>query len=394
MAEENKNENLEAEEKLTKKADKIVAEENFEKKTQERMEKVFEEDLSTPDEDSEIETDTETDTETDSIPGKSDDKVTEPEKDSTSQKSDDDSAETDTETDTDTETETETDTADKDKDKVELPDAYYRAALHQEWTPDEIAGFFKEKPELAIKTFKKMYESTNRSSRDFAAIGRIKVEGTKVVKPEVKPDASKETSTFKKIDIAELRKKYPDDEMIDFFEQIQTQNEEMSKRLESIVTNQPVQLDTERETLKREIEETQRTETKIIEYFASKDLKPYGEFYGVLPKGYTSWYDGLTKQQQDNRFNVITTANYIMEGAKESGIEISAEDAMNRAHLVASESVREQIIRDNLKKKAVKKEKGLTLKPKGVQRSADTKVKTRSDFEKVTAQRMKKTFGN
>ena len=371
MTDEKQNNNLSAEEKTTEETNKIAAEENFEEKTQERMEKVFNEDLSTPESEPEPEPDS-TPKEPDGVPAEP-----EPEPDSTPKEPDGVPAEP----------EPEPESEPTDKNKVELPDAYYRAAIHQEWKPDEIAEFFEEKPELALKTFKKMYESTNRTSRDFAAIGRKKVESTKIV--ETKPVED----TFKKIDIAELKKKYPDDETIDLFEQIQAQNVELSKQIKSVTAGQSTQLDTDRETLRREIEETQRIEIEITKYFASDNLKPYNEFYGVLPKGHTSWYDGLSRQQQDNRFNVITTANYIVEGAKESGIEISASDAMNRAHLIVSESVREQILRNNLKKKAIKKEKGLTLKPKNIQRDTETKITTQSDFEKLTRQRMKKVLG-
>ncbi len=51
---------------------------------------------------------------------------------------------------------------DKATKEVQLPDAYYRAAIHQDWTPDEIKEFFEANPEKALKTLAKIHESTNK----------------------------------------------------------------------------------------------------------------------------------------------------------------------------------------------------------------------------------------
>ena len=75
---------------------------------------------------------------------------------------------------------------DKKKDKgVEVPDAYVRAAIHSGWKEEDIEAFVKANPEVANKTFENLYNSTNKASREWAAIGRAaKQEVHKDQKPE------------------------------------------------------------------------------------------------------------------------------------------------------------------------------------------------------------------
>ena len=66
-----------------------------------------------------------------------------------------------------------------------LSDSLYRAAVHQGWTPEEIKKFYDGQPDQAEKTFKRIYDSTNKLTAEFARLGRAKPE----VKVEDKPAA-------------------------------------------------------------------------------------------------------------------------------------------------------------------------------------------------------------
>ena len=124
-----------------------------------------------------------------------DDQQTDDDDSTPEDQADDDASTSDDEPDEDVDEDTDEDKdKDKDKDKdtkeVQLPDAYYRAAIHQGWTPDEIKEFFEANPELAIKTLAKNHESTNKLNSEFARMGRIKPEDKKVTDSETATEAT------------------------------------------------------------------------------------------------------------------------------------------------------------------------------------------------------------
>ena len=297
-----------------------------------------------------------------------------------------------------------TPTDDKPEDKPDdsaagepkgVSDAYYRAATHQGWKEDEIKSFYEANPELANRTFAKLLESTNTLSQEFAAIGRKKQEQAQqqqqqqqVAQPAAKKDDQQE-SGFKGVDIEDLRKKYDDDPIVDVIDQLQQQNKLLSDKVDS----QPVQgVQTSEDELRVKLQQEDVVNQQVAQYFKTDDLKPYNEFYGEIPKDSKGW-DGLTTAQKQNRWAVLELAEQILTGAEMQGRKMDVDEALDSAHLIVSEPIREKIIRNEIKSKVVKRGSGLTLKPNSGNVSASsTGPASQAAFEEKTTERLRKVF--
>jgi len=96
-------------------------------------------------------------------------------------------------------------------------------------------------------------------------------------------------------------------------------------------------------------------------FFSAGDMSPYVEFYGKV--GLSQSIQDLTNGQQEHRLAVLEQAECIMTGLRMRGQDPSVEQVLEKAHLLVTEPIREQIIRSNLKSKAVARQKGITLRP-------------------------------
>ena len=226
-------------------------------------------------------------------------------------------------------------TPDADDDKG-IPDAYYRAALHQKWTPDEIKGLYEQNPDLAVKTFKKLYDDTNKLTSEFAQLGRAKLKQ----KPEEAPPAA-----TGELDLKELKDQYGEDSAIVKTVAALMQRQQPVQPVQP--TQPPVQAGSDAGTRKL-----------IDNFFGADQMKLYDDFYG---KGIDPMK--LTQEQLQRRRRVLQTADEIMVGAEALGRTIVEEEALEAAHLQISEPVREQVIRKGILASVQKRSKGLTLQP-------------------------------
>ena len=255
---------------------------------------------------------------------------------------------------------------DKDKDKdtkeVQLPDAYYRAAIHQDWTPDEIKEFFEADPEKALKTLAKIHESTNKLNSEFARMGRIKPEDKKVADSKTQVDPS--------VNLDAIKEQYGDDSAIVKFA------EDMQARLNSI----PEQQAAER------VDNTPHDDpmrATVDKFFTDSTLKPYVDFYG---EGNDT--EKLTQGQFNHRHDMLQMAEDIVVGSQAHGRNITVEAAMEAAHLLVSEPVREEAVRKELKATIKRRAKGVTLKPaksKAAKTVTDGKLSEKQMEAKVQA---------
>lgn len=238
---------------------------------------------------------------------------------------------------------------DETEEKINLPDAYYRAALHQEWKPEEIKEFYKSNPELAKRTFAKIYESVNKVSDDFAALGRLKLKQTQETQ---NTEVEKNQSTD--IDIGKLREDYDNPgALVDIVEQLQKQNKILTEKPQQAYVT-PARTD-------------QVLDQQIDTFFTADDLKLFDDFYGpgkdengkiVLP-------DGLTPGQKANRHAVLEFADSLIAGYALKGQEMPVSEALELAHLKVTDTMREQKIREEIMGNVVKRSKGITLKGSG-----------------------------
>ena len=246
-----------------------------------------------------------------------------------------------------TENDSSTSQSDDDKDgKVKIPDAYYRAAIHQEWKPKEIAEFYKSNPELAERTFAKIYESVNKASTEFAELGRLKLQ-----QKQEEEKAKLEKSKTKNIDIDKLRDNYENsDEVINIVEELQEQNKMLREQTTS-PTNHSSTAD----------------DQSIDTFFAADDLKLYDDFYGpgkdedgkLVPP------EELTPGQKANRHAVLVFADSLITGNAYKGYDMPVTEALELAHLNISQPLQKQKIREEIMGKVVKRSKSITLTGSG-----------------------------
>jgi hypothetical protein len=96
----------------------------------------------------------------------------------------------------------------------------------------------------------------------------------------------------------------------------------------------------------------------------------YGDFYGKV--GQTGAWDTLTPGQKANRIEVCNRAQMILDGAAMTGMQMSAAEALERAHLEVAAPMAEEIVRERIVKSVQKRAAGVTLKPSGSKTPAPT----------------------
>jgi len=245
-----------------------------------------------------------------------------PEDDDEDEKDDEKQAEEDNEDDDSTPDDEEEKDEAKEKSDVEeeitLPEAYYRAAIHQGWKPDEITEYFEATPELAVRTFAKIHETTNKLSKEFAKIGRMKPAKEKEVVAKTDDTADKDTAA-----IAALKAEYGEDSAV-----VKIVLEQQKTIDKLAAKSEPGNQDAEEELNPAIVD-------RIQKFFIDPSLKPYNDFYG---KGKDE--AKLTREQSDHRYEVLETADSIVMGCQRQGREITLEEALEKAHLIVSEPVR------------------------------------------------------
>ncbi len=285
----------------------------------------------------------------------------------------------------------------KKEDEPQLPDAYYRAAIHRGMKPEEITDFFKTNPKLCVRTLGNIYEAVKRSNEEFATLGRAHKEQQQ--KQQVAPAAKEEVEKpqYKGVDFEALKKTDIDPDAIAIikaqdqtakamFDQLQELKETRSAQTPDQPSGMTYQ---ETQTANREADAVvQQIET----FFDSDSLKKYDEFYGDLPKNAIDWND-LSPGQRANRWAVIEMMDNILTGARMLNRDMKIDEALEKAHINVSASVREKVIRDDIKADVVKRSKSLSLKPSGTHHAESTKPQTEQELIDVTAVRLQKVFG-
>ena len=289
---------------------------------------------------------------------------------------------------------------DVQKDTPRLSDAYFRAAIHRGFSEQEIKDFYETNPKLAERTFANIYEAVNRSSREFADIGRARKQMVSDTTPAPK---AKDTATeaqqdegFKGLDIEQLRKDNPDDPLIDMIAAQQTQNEMLYDEVKTLKSTEPAPVSGQPSGRTTEQQRAFNQEGAAIDqqigaFFQADDLKSYNEFYGSLSKDAVNW-DALTPGEKANRWAVIEMADEMIIGAEHFGREMKIDEAMRLAHLNVSEPLRERIIREDIKSKVVKRSEGISLKPSSTAKPATSAPTNVQELEEVTKTRLDKVF--
>ena len=284
----------------------------------------------------------------------------------------------------------------KSEEKIpELSEAYYRAAIHMGWTDEDIKASLATNPKLATKTFANIYETVNRSSKEFAEIGQAKRETAEAAEAAQKVEPGKPAASEYKptVDIEQLRRDNPGDPMVDMIAAQQEQNKLIADQLEAMKTVAPAsaQVDVSAEKQRALNQESAAIQQQVEGFFKGDEAKPYAEFYGVIPKD-GNW-DSLTPGEKANRWAVIDMMDQMIVGAESFGKVMEIDEAMRRAHLSVSEPLREKVIREGIMGKVVKRSNGISLKPSSTAKpAAATGPKTLQDLEAATEERLRKVF--
>lgn len=251
-------------------------------------------------------------------------------------------------------------------EKPPLPDNYFRAAQHQGWEPEEIAEFYNKDPEKAVKTFGKIYESTNNLSQQFAAAGRAAIELQKKTQPVIQSQVVEQKPIM---DVEKLRKQYEDDPfgaMVELVKGVTQKPEPVPQ-----ATQIPQTVAT---TNRQTFEEDMAVLQQLNQFYGAEDMKAYESFYGAAKSADgVPLYDWrvLTPGQQANRQAVVDLADRILAGVELQGKQMSVAQGLELAHLSVTSSMTEQVVRDKLVSAVKKRSKGITLKPSGAKTSSD-----------------------
>ena len=264
-------------------------------------------------------------------------------------------------------------------DASTLPEAYRRSAKAREWTDAEIERFYKQDPELAIKTFEKMHQSRVSEVEQWAELGRRAKAAAQPAPaagaaPAVPADP---LAALKPVDPKAMAEKYGNAELM---EEIAAPLNAAIKALQPLIEN-----------AKAAYQATQQTQQDVLaktvnDFFNGPELKPYEEVYG------TDW-SKLSPKQEETRKRTLEVADSLIAGAKMQGRSIDTIEALTLAHESVSSQFKERVIRDTIRKSATQRAKGVTLKPSGRGAvDASGPPKNRADMEQRAADRLREVF--
>jgi hypothetical protein len=194
------------------------------------------------------------------------------------------------------------------------------------------------------------------------------------------------------IDVKKLKEDFDlDDKTVALLEAQNRQIEEATRRNVQPVS-QPVQ--------QKPVGPDPNIELQIENFFGGENLKDYSEFYGGLKLGEV-WGD-LKQGQYNNRWRVVEQANMILVGAESMNKQMDPIEALERAHMMVSEPVRERVIRERIKGDVTKRANSMTIKPSAGSRSVSKvssdagepkKARTRDELASDVQDRLHSIFG-
>ena len=246
-----------------------------------------------------------------------------------------------------------------------IPEQLFRAATHNEWTPDEITKFWKDNPKLAEKTLTKMHTDMVNTNSQYAEQGRaakdLREQREKLEVQRVAPEAPAKRKDF--VDIEAAREEFGDGAAAII--------KQLNDALVNVTTTQrqaPQTGGAQQETDLARREKSLAAIQQMSYWFADDSMKGYEEFYGSgrdangLPMLTTNH---LTMEQRKNRNDVIGMADDIEAGIQLRGGSTSIPDALNRAHTILTKDIQTAVIRNGILKKAKQRSNGITLRPSG-----------------------------
>ena len=263
---------------------------------------------------------------------------------------------------------------------ADIPDGHIRAAKGQGWSDEDIAAEVEADPDRARRLFQNAYETANKITRQFSAIGRAQANATRKATEEPAP----EIKDF--ITADEITKITDGDEptaavLRAMNQRIREQATENAKRSTVSASNAEfAKSDQVAATARANTTADANAMQAVNEFFDAGDMESYADFYGVVDT-HQDW-DDITPRQKGHRIEVLQIADQLKVGKASQSIEISTVQALSDAHLLVTESIRETNTISKIKKSLKKRTK--TLRPSDSKRSATsvagrTKAKNRDE---------------
>ena len=234
-----------------------------------------------------------------------------------------------------TETEEGTESEKKDGDAPMLPTGHRRAALANGYTTEEIDHYLKTKPDEATTRFGEIFETWRDENSKWSTRGRQLVAASKPESDKTDEKSKKESSdTLQHYNAEELIKENAGSE--DLINALVNPLNAVIDRVNSAVGR----LDKSEEFLRETEESALATVTQ--DFFASTEMKSFADTYGTEIKE-------LSQKQMDSRMELFAQADEIAAGARDHGRDISALDALERAHVILSQGTRDETIRTQIR---------------------------------------------
>lgn len=265
----------------------------------------------------------------------------------------------------------------------DIPDGHIRAAKGQGWNDEDIAAEIKANPDRARRLFQNAYETSNKVTRQFAAIGREKADRTRLeVEERARVDAP-EIKDF--LTVEEIAKVADGDEatatvLKAMNARIKADATEAAKRNKTGPSANDLEFarsDQQVATARANATADANSLQTVNQFFSADGMKSYVEFYGAIKKG-QDWSD-ITPRQYDHRMEVLQIADQLKAGKASQNIQVTDAEALGDAHLLVTDSMRESMVADKIKKTLKKRTK--TLRPSDSKKTkasgGTTKAKTR-----------------
>ncbi len=213
-----------------------------------------------------------------------------------------------------------TDTTD-DGDDVTLDPVLMHAAKRAGMTDEEINDFWKESPEVAERTFGRLYEQYNDLTDRYARLGQVNANDVLPAGPQhtatSPPPRPELTQNNNQPDV--LEEIYGQDQLAAFQ---QNYGENFSK---DILTPMLKHMENQIAPVRNYYQEQQQLQMaqQVDQFFTGLD-KSFQKLYG---NG-----ESVSALQHNNRVEMCNLADNIMRGASVSGVSMTVQEAMERAN--------------------------------------------------------------
>lgn len=280
---------------------------------------------------------------------------------------------------------------------VSIPDAYVRAAIHQGWKQEDVDDLVKQNPELALKTLTSTYNSTVNANKEWSALGRAKIDQERVAaETHTATQALAALPNITPAEAKKLREEYGDDPAV--IKLIENAERVPANSKVEINVQQPADL-YRTATARANVAANASVDQTVATFFTAGEMSAYEEFYGKVSLSQS--INDLTNGQQEHRLAVLEHAEQIMTGMRMRGMNPTVPEVLEKAHLIVTEPIREQVIRSNLKKSALQRKKGTTLRPSkskksgsAVNTSGQQKPRNKQELVSKVSANLTRIFGS